>query len=67
MGTRGAIGFRLDGVDKVAYNHFDSYPSGLGADVLTELCGKPNWEKMKEQVRNLAFLNQDVPPTEAQV
>ncbi len=30
MSTRGAIGFRINGVDKITYNHSDSYPSGLG-------------------------------------
>lgn len=34
MSTRGAFGFRIDGVDKITYNHCDSYPSGLGADVV---------------------------------
>jgi hypothetical protein len=33
MGTRGAWGFRLGGVDKLEYNHFDSYPGGLGEDI----------------------------------
>lgn len=34
MGTRGFVGFVVDGTEKIAYNHWDSYPSGLGADVL---------------------------------
>jgi hypothetical protein len=34
MGTRGAFGVRVDGVDKVGYNQFDSYPSGQGVEVL---------------------------------
>ena len=34
MGTRGLYGFRKQGVDKITYNHFDSYPDGLGADVI---------------------------------
>jgi hypothetical protein len=34
MGTRGFIGFVVDGTEKIAYNHFDSYPSGLGVEVL---------------------------------
>jgi hypothetical protein len=34
VGTRGFIGFVADGVEKIAYNHWDSYPEGLGADVL---------------------------------
>jgi hypothetical protein len=37
MGTRGAIAFVIDGIEKIAYNHFDSYPSGLGLDVLSFL------------------------------
>lgn len=34
MGTRGAMGVRIDGVDKIEYNHFDSYPEGLGKSVV---------------------------------
>ncbi len=37
MGTRGFVGFVVDGTEKIAYNHFDSYPSGLGRDVLNWL------------------------------
>lgn len=32
MSTRGAFGFLVDGELKVAYNHYDSYPSGAGGD-----------------------------------
>jgi len=34
MGTRGIVGFRLDGKDKLSYSHFDSYPECLGATVV---------------------------------
>lgn len=34
MGTRGLIGFIIKGVRKGAYNHFDSYPEGLGNDIV---------------------------------
>lgn len=37
MGTGGFVGFVVDGTEKIAYNHFDSYPSGLGTDVLSWL------------------------------
>lgn len=37
MGTRGAWGFVRDGKFKVTYNHFDSYPEGLGVKVLNFL------------------------------
>lgn len=34
MGTRGTFGFRIDGVEKLTYNHYDSYPEGLGDEVV---------------------------------
>lgn len=34
MGTRGAYGFRYKKKDYLIYNHYDSYPSGLGANVI---------------------------------
>jgi hypothetical protein len=37
MSTRGAYGVRIDGVDKVTYNHGDSYPEGLGSDLVKEI------------------------------
>lgn len=37
MGTRGFVGFVVDGVEKLAYNHWDSYPSGVGLDTLSWL------------------------------
>lgn len=34
MSTRGFVGFVIDGNEKIAYNHSDSYPAGLGLAVL---------------------------------
>lgn len=34
MGTRGLYGLRKNGIDKTTYNHWDSYPEGLGSNVL---------------------------------
>ncbi|WP_181785607.1 hypothetical protein [Streptomyces phytophilus] len=34
MSTRGFISFAVNGATKTAYNHHDSYPDGLGLDVL---------------------------------
>jgi hypothetical protein len=34
MGTRGTYGFYKNGVSKLTYNHFDSYPENLGADIV---------------------------------
>lgn len=37
MGTRGFLGWKIDGRITTTYNHFDSYPSGLGNQTLTAL------------------------------
>lgn len=37
MGTRGGFGFHANGVDCVSYNHFDSYPTGLGKDLQDQI------------------------------
>lgn len=67
MGTRGAIAFVIDGVEKVTYNHFDSYPSELGEHVrnwlATEIEANNDLE-LKEQVRNLRLVNEDESPTD---
>lgn len=34
MGTRGAFGVIIGEKEKIAYNHFDSYPDGKGVEVL---------------------------------
>lgn len=37
MGTRGICGFVVNGEEKLTYNHWDSYPSGLGVSILSWL------------------------------
>jgi hypothetical protein len=37
MGTRGLMGVRIDGIDKLTYNHWDSYPSGLGTSIVNDI------------------------------
>jgi hypothetical protein len=34
MGTRGVVGFRMNNKDYITFNHWDSYPAGLGEDVM---------------------------------
>lgn len=75
MGTRGFVTFVADGVEKTAYNHWDSYPGGLGADVLTWLRfavadpkdpagGAPS---LRESVRALRVVDDEATPTEDDV
>lgn len=66
MGTRGAIGFIVDDKEKVTYNHFDSYPSELGVQIL-EYIAATQVEKMLEAARRIELVNEDSTPTPAQI
>lgn len=65
MGTRGLYGIRKGGVDKCTYNHFDSYPDGLGADVL-QFCATHSEEQISKLFDLIEIFNTKVPPTEEQ-
>lgn len=54
MSTRGAVGIRFNNKDKVGYNHFDSYPTGLGDSILHFL-QKNSIEQLKEIYNSIEF------------
>lgn len=62
MGTRGILGFRIDSTDKLAYNHFDSYPSGLGTTIQRWL-RESSLDDVKAQVRALRVVAADTKPS----
>jgi len=62
MGTRGCWGFRIDGQDKLTYNHYDSYPTGLGKDLVEALQTIPLAE-LKDKARALRLVDGDDTPT----
>lgn len=66
MGTRGSVGFRADQQDFLTYNHFDSYPDGLGADTVKFVQTYPGTlENMREKVKALRPVKaQDTPSHE---
>lgn len=66
MGTRGAIGFRVNNEDKVQYNHFDSYPSYLGLEILNYIQGT-NLQALKETAERIILVEEDGIPTEEQI
>ena len=66
MGTRGIFGFRLNNEDKLTYNHFDSYPDGLGTDVVKFINRVKNWNKIRERVATLEDVS-DRKPTRRDV
>jgi hypothetical protein len=65
VSTRGFVGFVIDGVEKIAYNHSDSYPDGLGLGVLgwlrPALAGDA--EATAEAVRGLRAVDSQSKPT----
>jgi hypothetical protein len=64
MGTRGFITFVVDGQEKTAYNHWDSYPDGLGVRVLAfsrEAARHP--AALREAAKRLRVIQADEKPT----
>lgn len=69
MGTSGLMAFVVDGETKAGYVHFDSYPSGLGADVLEWLHEALNEQSGKTltQARALKVVDDETEPTAEQI
>jgi hypothetical protein len=65
MGTRGFWGFVVDGQDKFTYNHFDSYPEGLGSDLMKAF-RKTDLNTLKDRVRAIVMVGEDAKPTDAE-
>lgn len=61
MSTRGLCGVVIDGEVKATYNHFDSYPSALGADIVSQI---PRLDA--DKWRTVQLVSEDVPPTKTQ-
>lgn len=62
MGTRGSAGIIIKDEVKLAYNHFDSYPSGLGVDILmviSEINKENGWEQFKKNAEALKSIDVD--------
>lgn len=69
MGTRGFVGFVADGTEKIAYNHFDSYPDGLGLDILFWLRNAltTHGDVLVRQIKALRVIARDSEPTDADI
>ena len=60
MGTRGAVGVKLNNKYYVTYNHWDSYPSELGKDVV-QFCQKIDtiqngWKKFSKNIEKVELV-----------
>lgn len=51
MGTRGFLGFVADERELITYNHWDSYPDGLGAVMLEWISGVASADKSLTKLR----------------
>ena len=63
---RGCYGFHRDGVDKLTYNHSDSYPEGLGANIV-EFVRQTSVEEMNQIFDRIQMVNEDKMATPDQV
>ena len=66
MGTRGLITFRVNGVNKAAYQQFDAYPAGMGITVLEFLRGG-DLNLLKEAAAGHKVVDGNTPPTPEQI
>ncbi|MFD8564670.1 hypothetical protein ACFV1N_46030 [Streptosporangium canum] len=75
MSTRGFVGFVSDDTEKIAYNHSDSNPKGLGLEVLEWLRSAVSDAKdpadgitqLRERVRALRVVDSESTPTEEDI
>jgi hypothetical protein len=68
MGTRGFYGVVIDGDVKITYNHFDSYPDGLGSSILKQvkyLMDDP--AEFRKMALAMLLVNEDSKPTPEQI
>jgi hypothetical protein len=70
MSTRGVMGIRHNGVDKLMYNHSDSYPTGLGAELVEALSPFVNdasgLDYLRAKAAALKMVQENSKPTKAQ-
>ena len=62
MGTRGLWGFRKDRVDKLTYNHYDSYPDYLGYKII-EFIKNHDKEELVSIFNRIVLVDEDEPAT----
>lgn len=73
MGTRGLLGLVVNDTVKATYNHYDSYPSGLGQDVVRDIKSfldpdaEDDLSALVTLAEKLQVVDEDVPPTAEQI
>jgi len=69
MGTRGFVGFNAEGRETITYNHWDSYPEGLGVAVLHFLRTMDAEDEIRyrDAAIRIKHVSNDVPPTRDEI
>lgn len=70
MGTRGFVGVVVDNTVKTSYNHWDSYPSGLGSTTLEALrkrLDESDLESLASKARDLKMVDEDARPSAQEI
>lgn len=70
MSTRGYFGIKKKGELKGAYNHWDSYPSGLGVDLartITKIDKDERLEVLSDTFDYIELINENTEPTKEQI
>lgn len=65
MSTRGAYGYRYKGKEYLLYNHFDSYFSGLGANLINAI-KELDIDTMRKAVENIVVVKTNDEATDEQ-
>jgi hypothetical protein len=66
MSTRGLYGFRKDGIDKLTFSPYDSFPDCLGKSIVNYVKKTPI-KKMKEIFDKIGLIDADSIPSECEV
>jgi hypothetical protein len=66
MSTRGCYGFRKDGLDKLTYNHSDSYPECLGESIV-DFIRSSSVDEMKSIFDKIVLVDSSVMPQDAEL
>jgi len=67
MSTRGVFGFRIDGQDKLTYNHTDSYPEGLGQYIVDYIKQIDDYDIEIEKARKVKLVYDNEYPEAADI
>lgn len=66
MSTRGVYGFRKNGIEKLTYNHCDSYPDWLG-EKMAMYCASHTLDELNKICDAIVLVQEDSRPTKEQI